>query len=369
MAAAVSVYEQRLSDFRAALEAEGLAGAVVSRPQHLFFFTGDLSVCSPSFLLVDSSHLLAVSPYPVKAVETVIYSDEDLYHGWQVNPPAAHALEKALAQLGWVRHRIGLELNHLPAVFLRSLSRSLGDPFDLEELLWSVRRIKDSGEIAQIQANISANDAAFQAIQASIRPGISELDLWAVIGQVLTDRAGEPVQLEADIGAGVRGSQASARPGRSQLEHGEALFVDIYSAAHGYYADTTRVFSVGEPTPRQREIHALLEGALAAGEAKLLPGIPARMVDAAVRNVIEQAGLGPYFTHDSGHGYGIFQREAPFLVAASADELETGMVIAVEPGIYIPGWGGMRLESTYLIENEGPRRLDCFPRDLIACLG
>ena len=365
----VTVYERRVNALREALEAGSLAGALLSRRQHVFYFTGVMPGASPAFLLAGPRQLVAVSPSPMERVETLIYTDYDIYHGWQVTEAAAAALELALGRCDWAGRTVGLELAHLPTAYGNVARRRIGAAADLEDLLWDLRSIKDTGEIAQIEANLAANDRAFETVQAVIRPGVTALQVWGAIYQTLANHAGGPVTLEADLGAGARGSCSAAKPGLEPLKAGDTVFVDIYSALHGYYADSTRVFAVGEPAPRQREIHDLLVQAQTAGEQLLKPGVPARAVDAAVRGVIERAGLGPHFDHDSGHGYGIFQREPPYLMPASALTLKEGMVIAVEPGIYIPGWGGMRLESTYVIEGRGARRLDHFPRELTVCAG
>lgn len=362
-------HERRVDALQGALEARGLSGALLSRPQHVFYFTGVMPGASPAFLLVQPQHILAVAPEPVGRVETVTYVDYDIFNGWQVTEAAARALEQAVARCGWAGRTVGMELAHLPAAFMAIAQRQIGLAADLDDLLWSLRRIKDADEIAEIEANVAGNDRVFETVQAAIRPDVSELEVWGVIHQTLTANAGGPISIEADLGAGVRGSYSAAKPGAKRLQPGDAVFVDIYSAAHGYYADTTRVFTVGTPTARQRGIHDLLVAAQAAGEAQLRPGTPANVVDAAVRGVIERAGYGPQFDHDSGHAYGVFQREPPYFMPASTLSVEAGMIVALEPGIYIPGWGGMRLESTYLIEADGARRLDHFPRELIICQG
>ena len=154
-------------------------------------------------------------------------------------------------------------------------------------------------------------------------------------------------------------------PGPFQVMAGDSVFVDIYSCQHGYYADTTRVFFTGEPTSKQRQIYRILIEAIAAGEAELRPGVRACDVDAAVRGVIKTAGYGENFPHHSGHAYGLFQQERPYLIPAERMILETGMILTLEPGIYLPGWGGMRIEGNYLIEPKGSRRLDQYPLEKI----
>jgi Xaa-Pro aminopeptidase len=363
----ITIYQRRIAALRAALEAEGLSAALLSRPQHLFYFTGAMPGPSPAFLLILPHRVIAVASSPVQDCETITYTDYDIHNGWSITEGAAQALEKALTGHRLASKAVGLELANLPAVFLSAIRGHIADPVELSDLLWAMRRVKDADEIAQIEVNVGANDCVFRAVQAAIRPGLDELSLWAIIYQTLCDAAGGPITLEGDLGVGQRGSNPDAKPGHERLASGDALFVDVYSATAGYYADTTRVFTVGEPTAKQREIFNILTEAKAQGESQLRPGVPANVVDAAVRGVIERAGYGAYFPHHSGHAYGIFQQERPYLIPAEKMPLEAGMIVTLEPGIYIPGWGGMRLESNYVLEAQGARRLDQFPSELIVC--
>jgi Xaa-Pro dipeptidase len=358
---------RRLAALRVALDAQGLSAAVLSRPEHLFYFTGILSGPSPAFLVVLPQRLVAVAPSPLEGCETLLYTDYDIYNGWDVSAGASQALAEALASADLAGQAVGLERTHLPAVFAPTIYAGIGEPRDIADLLSELRRIKDDDEIAQIETNVAGNDRVFEAVQEAIRPGITEIDLWGIVYHTMCDLAGGPVELEADLGAGPRASNPDVKPTHAQLQSGDAVLVDVYSATHGYYADTTRVFVLGEPSARQREIHDILSDALAAGEAELLPGALACDVDAVVRDVVERAGYGPNFIHHSGHAYGLFQQERPYIIPADRMALEEGMVLTLEPGIYIPNWGGMRLEGSYVITETGARRLDRFPSQLIVC--
>jgi Xaa-Pro aminopeptidase len=163
-------------------------------------------------------------------------------------------------------------------------------------------------------------------------------DLWGLVQNTLNQNAGCPVLLEADLGAGVKGSNPDAKPGLETIQPGETVFIDIYSNTHGYYADTTRVFAAGQPSQKHQAVFDVLHAALQAGATRLQPGMPANQVDASVRGV-----------------------------PAETTSLETGMIVTLEPGIYLPGWGGMRLEGNFVIESNGARRLDTYPSELVVC--
>ncbi len=357
-------HELRLASLRIALETAGLGGAVLSQPQHVFYFTGFLPGPAPHYLVIAPQRAAAVGPAPIPGWETILYSSYDIHHGWDIPNHSAATLEEAINAVGLTGKALGAELPHLTAHAFATLSAQRNTLHDLSHLLWSLRRIKDPAEIAQIKANVAANDHMFGLVQQAIQPGVSEYDLWGRIYTEMCRANGGPITLEADLGVGPRGANPDAKPGPYLVERGDAVFVDVYSCQHGYYADTTRVFFTAEPTPKQREVYGILLEALVAGEEALRPGVRACDVDAAVRGVIAKAGYGENFYHHSGHAYGVFQQEKPYLIPAETTTLEAGMILTLEPGIYLPGWGGMRLESNYLISQGGLERLDNYPNSI-----
>jgi Xaa-Pro aminopeptidase len=163
-----------------------------------------------------------------------------------------------------------------------------------------------------------------------------------------------------------RSPRATAR----RLEPGDLVLVDLYPVLDGYAADCTRTFVVGKPNPLQRKRHAALEAALAAAESRLRPGTDVSAIDDAVRATLRAAGgYDATMTHHSGHGVGLLAWEDPWIGPGAPGALAEGMAIAIEPGLYVPGWGGMRLEGNYLITATGFDRLDRFPSTLIAVGG
>ena len=267
----VTATARRLEALRTALEAQGMAGAILSRPQHLFYFTGTMLGPSPAFLIVLPQRVIAVASAPLADCETITYTDYDIRNGWSVIEGATGALDQALASGNLAGKEVGLELSHLPAIFMPTIQEHTGAPREIGDLLWSLRWVKDTVEIAQIEANVAGNDRAFRAVQEAIRPGITGIDLWAVVYHTMCNVAGGPITLEADLGVGPLSSNPDAKPGHERLATGDTVFVDVYSAIRGYYADTTRVFTVGEPNDKQREIHDILAAALAAGQSALRP--------------------------------------------------------------------------------------------------
>jgi Xaa-Pro aminopeptidase len=359
----VSVQAQRLDRLRAALDAAGLDGAVISRPQHLFYFTGQRPGKDPAFLVVTPNVAAAVAPAPVPGLETTLYTNYDIHTGWSAPENAAAALERVLAALSIPLRRIGFEPGYLGALFLPLIQKAAREQVEIKDLLWNARKIRDAGEIAQIETNVAVNDQIFTRVQAALRPGGTDFELWALVYRMLSEAGGEPVALEADLAVG-QYAFAESKPAGHVLQAGDAVLLDVYSPTHGYYADTTRVFTLGRPSPKQREIHSILVDAIAAGQEKLRPGVRACDIDRAVRGVIERAGYGPNFGHHSGHAYNFFQQDKPYFIPAEPTPIEAGMVVTLEPGIYLPAWGGMRLERNYLVGETETRILDRFPIEL-----
>ena len=360
-------YPIRIAALRAGLKASGLGGAILSRPQHVFYFSGQMPGKDPGFLLVTPGDVLAVSPAELEGIETFLYSNYDIHKGWFAPDAAVAALERALLAAKTGGKPMGIEQPYLAANYLAVIAAYSSAQRDLGDLLWNLRKIRDAGEMAQVEANVAANDRLHADLRGLIRPGAAEYDLWSAIYRHLCAANGGPVEMGADLGAGLRGVRGDAKAGPFVLETGDAVFLDVYTCVKGYFADTTRSYVVGAASAKQREVHAALVEALAAGEALLRPGARACDVDAAVRGAVDRAGFGAYFPHHSGHATSIFQQDKPYFIPAEPTPLEAGMVVTLEPGIYIPGWGGMRLERNYFVEANGPRTLDRFPLDLCEC--
>jgi Xaa-Pro aminopeptidase len=356
---------RRITALQAGLERAGIACAVLSRPQHLFFYAGIPGSSFPIFLLVHPHGLAAVAPEELVGIETFRYVSYDIQRGWSVPDAAAAALGLALDAFCPRAGTVGLETPFLAGTYLKVIETKSATQRDLGDLLWNLRKIREAGELEQIRANHAGNDLAFARLREKIRAGTPEFELWAIMVQTLCETAAEPINLQADLGVGLRGALPDSKAGLYRVEEGDAVFADLYTTLRGYTADTTRTFIAGKATPQQRAVHDVLLNAMTAGEARLRPGERACDVDAAVRGTIARAGYGPNFPHHSGHASGFFHQDRPYFIPAETIPLEAGMVVTLEPGIYIPGWGGMRIEHNYLIESSGPPSiLDQYPIEL-----
>ncbi len=186
------------------------------------------------------------------------------------------------------------------------------------------------------------------------------------VGAVGTCRHGSEPELpfQPIVAAGPNSANPHATPTDRPIQPGDLLIIDWGATHHGYFSDLTRTFAIGEVAPELAHITEVCLQANAAGRAAARPGIPAGEVDAAARKVIEEAGYGEFFTHRTGHGLGLDVHERPFIFGGNPDVLQPGMTFTVEPGIYLPHRGGVRVEDDVVITPEGARSLSDMPRAL-----
>src|SRR5439155_4622536 len=166
------------------------------------------------------------------------------------------------------------------------------------------------------------------------------------------------------VGSGPNGASPHHRPGSRRIEVGDAVVLDFGGRVGGYCSDFSRTVSVGEASMDVAEVHAVVREAQQAGFAAVRPGVPAEEVDAAARRVIEEAGYGDAFFHRTGHGIGLEEHEPPYIVRGNREPLEEGMCFSIEPGIYLEGRFGVRIEDIVTVTADGARRLNNSPRDL-----
>jgi Xaa-Pro aminopeptidase len=267
-------------------------------------------------------------------------------------------VDSALGRLAQMPgRRLGVELSCVPAGLVESLRQSRPglEIVDIGPLVRPLRRSKDPDEIETLRRSMRAGEAAQAAALAQVRPGMSELDACLIVHRAAAEAVGEPVIVYGDFVSGPRCAiEQGGAPSSRTIEAGDLLLLDFSVVVSGYRGDFTNTFAVGDgPTPRQHELFEACLGALRAGEARLKPGTPARDVDAAVRGHFATLGLDRFFTSHSGHGLGLGHPEPPYFVPQSDGTLVVGDVVALEPGLYIEGVGGMRYERNYRITPEG----------------
>ncbi|HEY2596688.1 MAG TPA: M24 family metallopeptidase, partial [Chloroflexota bacterium] len=229
-----------------------------------------------------------------------------------------------------------------------------------------LRVIKDAQELAQLQDAIDVLDRCLADTLTRIEPGQTEKQVARIIELYLIEHADGP-SFPSIVASGPNASVPHAVPSERRIQLGEPLKIDIGARASGYVSDMTRTICFGQPTDtRVSEIYAIVLEAQEHAEKQVRPGMTGREADALAREVIARAGYGETFVHGLGHGIGLEVHERPSLSQSRGEEvLEPGMVFSVEPGIYLPGWGGVRIEDLVVLEADGARVLCHSPKELV----
>ncbi len=261
--------------------------------------------------------------------------------------------------------RLGVEKEHMTLAVAEALRERLHtrEMLDLAPEIRRLRRTKSPVELEKLAHAAAITDAATDEILGRLHGGQTELEVAVAIGASI-GAAGGALAFQTLVLSGPNSALPHGRPSGQHLGQGDLVLLDFGAAYEGYCADTTRVAVVGAPTARQREIHGLVLAAHDAAIDAVRAGATTGDVDSAARKVIEAAGLGDRFFHRTGHGLGLEAHEDPSLDPGSKTVLEVGMVFTVEPGIYIPGWGGVRIEDDVVVEVDGCRLLTNADRSL-----
>lgn len=263
--------------------------------------------------------------------------------------------------------RIGFESAHLLVSDFNKLSGLLGgcEPVPLDAEFDAIRSCKDAEEVARLGAVAELASASLQTVLSLIRPGISEAEVALELEIEMRRRGADGRAFDFIVASGVRGALPHGRASEKLLVSGELITIDFGAMQNGYYSDETVTVALGSPDARAREIHDVVREAHDRAIAGVKPGVSCRELDALARDFIGERGYGDYFGHGLGHGVGLEIHEKPVISPRSTAVVEEGMVFTIEPGIYIPGFGGVRIEDTIVVTADGCRLLTRMPKELI----
>jgi Xaa-Pro aminopeptidase len=272
----------------------------------------------------------------------------------------AAAMTRFTGSTGTTAVEACLSIGDLPIV-----SAALGEPVVATGVVEQARAVKDADEIDALARACAITVEALEILVGEMRVGVTEVALARRLEQLFGDLGAEDRAFDTIVGSGPHAAIPHHQPGRRALGPGDLVVVDCGARVDGYHADMTRTFVVGQdPDPWQADLHRAVEEAQAAATAAYRDRTPAREIDTVARDLLTQAGLGERFTHGLGHGVGLEIHEAPMVGARSTGTLGADMVITVEPGAYLPGRGGVRIEDTLVVSDAAPRILTEAPRGL-----
>jgi Xaa-Pro aminopeptidase len=293
-------------------------------------------------------------------------------------PDAEVVIERACAPHLSVRaadigvRRLGFESHVVTVDGFAALERAAGSTVAFVRAagtVESLREVKDAGEIALLRLACEAADAALADLVAAggLRPGRSEKEVARDLESRMLDHGADGVSFETIVAAGSNSAIPHHRPTDAVLAAGDLVKIDFGALVAGYHSDMTRTFVLSPVAQWQRDVYDLVATAQRVGREALAPGVSLRDVDSASRDVIAEAGYAENFGHGLGHGVGLQIHEAPGISASSAGTLLAGSAVTVEPGVYLPGYGGVRIEDTLVVGSGGaptPELLTRFPKEL-----
>jgi Xaa-Pro aminopeptidase len=346
-----------------------LDAALIVQPEHLRYFTNLPEIRARSSLVVTHDSAILVTPQDAHSDELLNeLGIEAASYVWasrdELGDPDADAGRLLARALGPFLPRARIGSDAWPGPLVEDGRLTVAPAARLGPVIREWRTIKDQAELVILRREARRLDEAFQEAQGAIQEGAREADVLASAYAALAASSGDRTfRLDANVASGPRTLLGDPHATDRALNRGELVLLDLYPNMDGYVVDCTRTFAVGEPTSLQLERDAALEEALVTAEARLLPGTSVGEIDRAVRAILGRHSVDGFMGHHVGHGIGLVGWEEPWIGAGNR-ELVAGNVIALEPGIYIEGWGGMRTESCYVIGVDGVERLDRFPRGL-----
>jgi Xaa-Pro aminopeptidase len=348
---------RRIEKVRAAMSEKGLDSLLVSHPHNRNYLVGFTGEDAPP---LDTAGILIIGPDDICLVTDGRYDIQaagELYPELGIKVVARTGkLVTALAEQINARkaRRLGFETAHLLHMYWRGLDKSLPDTdlIPVMRLVEPLRMIKDEDELRIVRRAVAISDQAFNIVSRRIEPGMTEKQVAWDIEKTMRDMGADERAFGSIVAAGPNGAMAHAIPGNRQIQEGEPIVIDMGARVNGYNSDMTRTIILGEPTDKFREIYNVVLEAHLAASAGMKPGMTGVECDKLARDVIEQAGYGDKFTHSLGHGIGIEVHEPPSLSRLSEDTLQENMLATNEPGIYIEGWGGVRIEDQILFRKD-----------------
>ncbi len=359
----------RIARLREAMRAHGMDGVVIVPGAGMRYLTGlGLHTRLRLTALLIPAHGPPQLVLPAMEAEGVLAAMQTALalHGWDDTTGPGAALAAALAAAGLATGKIGIEPTVMRVFELHALEAALPAAVfaDAEPVLTQLRGSKDARELAAIRAAVVLIERALDATLAYARVGMTEAEI-ARFWETQIRAAGGVPAFDLMVATGPNGARPHHTPGERRLAAGDLVVFDGGAVVDGYCSDITRTVAVGEVTDELCRIYDLVAAANAAGRAAAAqPGVSGDAIDAAARAVITAGGYGPQFLHRTGHGLGIEIHEPPFIVAGSDTPLASGAVFTIEPGIYMPGLGGVRIEDDLVMTAHGAETLTTFARAL-----
>ncbi len=346
----------RLLKLRRKLAEKELDGILVSQPENRYYLSGFDG--SSGYLLITSEKAVLATDF--RYVEQARVQAPD-YQLFQISGNTSAWLLELVADLNL--NRLGLESSHVTLSWYRELSGILNKAdirlklVPLEGLVESLRAIKEPEEIEFITRAAGISDKALEHITDWAHAGMTEKEIAWEIERFMRENGSQSIPFEVIVASGPNAALPHARPSARQVNSGEPIVIDIGARFNGYCSDLTRTICLGEPDTTFKKVYDIVLGAQLTAITIIKEGMNGAEADSMSRTVIEEAGYKEAFGHALGHGVGLAPHEQPRLGPDATELLASSMVFTIEPGIYLPGWGGVRIEDIVVMENDAIRVL------------
>ncbi|HZD59509.1 MAG TPA: Xaa-Pro peptidase family protein [Anaerolineae bacterium] len=357
-------YQRRLASLRERIKAAEIDALIVSEPHNIFYLSGSNGGFTGAKvrLVIDAntSTLIIDYRYFDEALEMAV---ADRIIGWE--KPSLSEVVDIVRDYGAVK--IGFESTHITVKQYEQMVKEFEgiQLVGVSGLVEPLREVKDDYEIQEIGEAAAIGDAAFEHILTYIKPGVSELELVIEIEFFMRRRGAEKPSFDTIVASGVHSAVPHATPTTKRVKAGDFVKLDFGAVIGGYHSDMTRTVVVGEASQKQRELYAKVREAQKVALDAVTPGKTGKEIDNVARDIISDAGYGENFTHNLGHGVGLNVHELPVLGAGGETELKKNMVVTVEPGIYVSGFGGVRIEDLVVVTETGYRILTHSTKELL----
>jgi len=345
----------RLARLRAGFDGAGVDALLVTRSPNIRYLTGFTGSAAMVLVTATDAILVTDGRYRDQATDQIAGAGVD----GRVVVGVTQAIQRdatgaAVADAGI--GRLGLEAHGVTWAQQRTFANEWFTDQELlatDGLVETLRKVKDAGEVGRIEAACEIADDALGGLIGTLADGPTEREFAIALEFAMRERGAVGNSFDPIVASGPNGAKPHARPSNRRIERGELVVIDFGCTVDGYCSDMTRTVSVGDPGPEARRVWDVVAESQAAGREALRAGAECAAVDRTCRNIIEEAGWGEAFLHGTGHGVGIEIHEDPRVASTSSDTLQVGEVVTVEPGVYLTGVGGVRIEDTLVVTGDG----------------
>lgn len=350
---------RRVERLRRLMEEQGVPAIMVAKPENRTYLSGFDGTAGIALVTKTEALLLVDFRYTEQATQQA-----PQFQVIQTSPQPYETLVQVIRERDI--ERVGFEADYLPFAQVQKLTEALR-PVELVpvESIDRIRWVKDQEEQTRITRAVEIADSAFAHVLEYLRPGVTEQEIAIELEYFMRRQGATKPAFDTIVASGPRSALPHGRASERVLERGDLVTLDFGAVYGGYCSDCTRTVVLGKATEEQRKIYTIVLEAQEKALAALRPGVQGKEVDRVARSFIAERGYGEHFGHGLGHSVGLAIHETPTLSTREENVLEPGMVLTVEPGIYLPGWGGVRIEDLAVVTEDGCRVLTKAPKTLL----